>query len=203
MADTTPTKSNLISAQVSLELSRKAYELLDRKRNVLIREMMNRIDKANDIQERMGTTFALAYQALQMANITMGISTVEDIALSIPEETDFDILLKSVMGVEIPKVRFRKEDPKPHYSFYHTNNAMDVALLNFHNVKYLLFELAEIEVSVYKLANEVKKTQKRTNALQNIQIPRYRELVKFIQDALEEKEREDFFRLKMVKKKSR
>ena len=195
MADTTPTKSNLISAQVSLELSRKAYELLDRKRNVLIREMMNRIDKANDIQERMGTTFALAYQALQMANITMGISTVEDIALSIPEETDFDILLKSVMGVEIPKVRFRKEDPKPHYSFYHTNNAMDVALLNFHNVKYLLFELAEIEVSVYKLANEVKKTQKRTNALQNIQIPRYREL--------EEKEREDFFRLKMVKKKSR
>ena len=203
MADTTPTKSNLISAQVSLELSRKAYELLDRKRNVLIREMMNRIDKANDIQERMGTTFALAYQALQMANITMGISTVEDIALSIPEETDFDILLKSVMGVEIPKVRFQKEDPKPHYSFYHTNNAMDVALLNFHNVKYLLFELAEIEVSIYKLANEVKKTQKRTNALQNIQIPRYRELVKFIQDALEEKEREDFFRLKMVKKKSK
>ena len=203
MADTTPTKSNLISAQVSLELSRKAYELLDRKRNVLIREMMNRIDKANDIQERMGTTFALAYQALQMANITMGISTVEDIALSIPEETDFDILLKSVMGVEIPSVRFHREELKPYYSFYHTNNAMDVALLNFHNVKYLLFELAEIEVSVYKLANEVKKTQKRTNALQNIQIPRYRELVKFIQDALEEKEREDFFRLKMVKKKSR
>ncbi len=79
---------------------------------------------------------------------------------------------------------------------------MDVALLNFHNVKYLILEMAEIEVSVYKLANEVKRTQKRTNALQNIQIPRYQALVKSIQDALEEKEREDFFRLKMVKKKA-
>ena len=104
MADTTPTKSNLMRAQASLELSRKAYELLDRKRNVLIREMMSRIDRAEEIQERIGTTFAAAYQALQMANVTMGISIVEDIALSIPEETDFNILLKSVMGVEIPTV---------------------------------------------------------------------------------------------------
>ena len=202
MADTTPTKSNLMRAQASLELSRKAYELMDRKRNVLIREMMSRIDRAEEIQERIGTTFAAAYQALQMANVTMGISIVEDIALSIPEETDFNILLKSVMGVEIPSVRFHKEELKPYYSFYHTNNAMDVALLNFHNVAYLILEMAEIEVSVYKLANEVKRTQKRTNALQNIQIPGYQALVKSIQDALEEKEREDFFRLKMVKKKT-
>jgi V/A-type H+-transporting ATPase subunit D len=62
-------------------------------------------------------------------------------------------------------------------------------------------ELAEVENSVYKLAVEIKKTQKRANALENIQIPKYQDIVKYIQDALEEKDREDFFRLKVVKKK--
>ncbi len=68
-------------------------------------------------------------------------------------------------------------------------------------MKYLLYELAEIEDSVYKLATEIKRTQKRTNALKNIQIPKYEALVKMISEMLEEKEREDFFRLKVLKKK--
>jgi len=203
MTERTPTKSNLIKAQTSLQLSQKAYELLDRKRNVLIHEMMGLIGRARDIQDRIESTFSVAYRALQMANITMGIRTVEDIALSIPEETGFEILMKSVMGVEIPSIRYKKEDLTPHYSFFHSNNALDVALFSFQNVKYLIFELAEVENSIYKLAGEIKKTQKRTNALQNIQIPKYRELVKIIQEALDEKDREEFFRLKMVKKKSR
>ncbi|HHY81763.1 MAG TPA: V-type ATP synthase subunit D [Clostridiales bacterium] len=201
MTERTPTKSNLMRAQLSLQLSQKAYELLDRKRNVLIREMMNMISRARDIQDRIDETFSVAYRALQMANITMGIRAVEDIALSIPEETNFEILMKSVMGVEIPGVRFKQEGLAPHYSFFHTNNALDVALLSFQKVKYLIFELGEIENSIYRLAGEIKKTQKRTNALQNIQIPKYRELVKIIQEALDEKDREEFFRLKMVKKK--
>lgn len=202
MDDNTPTKSNLIGAQTSLELSKNAYELLDRKRNVLIREMMNLVERARDVQERIGSTFATAYQALQMTNITLGISTVEDISLSIPEEEDFDIRFKSIMGVEIPEIQFTRKALRPHFSFFHTNCAIDVALQDFQNVKYLIFELAEIETAIYKLVVEIKKTRKRTNALQNIQIPKYKELVKSIQDALEEKEREDFFRLKMVKKKS-
>ncbi len=201
MTDATPTKSNLINAQTSLELSQKAFELLDKKRNVLIREMMGLIGDARKIQDKIERTFNEAYKALQVANITMGISTVEDIALSIPEETEVGILLKSVMGVEIPRLRYEKEDLKPHYSFYRTNNAMDIALAQFREVKYLIYEMAEMENSIYRLAMEIKKTQKRTNALKNIQIPRYKEMVKTIQEALEEKEREDFFRMKVVKKK--
>ena len=73
----------------------------------------------------------------------------------------------------------------------------------FNDVKYLTYELAEVENAVYRLAMEVKKTQKRANALQNIQIPKFEEIVKFITEVLEEKEREDFFRLKVVKKKHR
>ena len=76
-----------------------------------------------------------------------------------------------------------------------------MALKKFQELKYLIYELSEVEDSVYKLAMEVKRTTKRANALQNIQIPKYKEIVKVISEVLEEKEREEFFRLKVVKKK--
>lgn len=76
---------------------------------------------------------------------------------------------------------------------------MDIAAKKFLEIKYLIYELAEIENAVFKIAMEIKKTGKRANALDKIQIPRYEEAVKYIQDVLEEKEREDFFRLKKVK----
>lgn len=201
MENFAPTKSNLMNAQNSLEFSQKGFELLDKKRNVLIREMMSYMDRAKELQERINVTFKEAYDALMKANITLGIKAVEDIAMSIKEATDFQVIFKSVMGVEVPHIIFKKEEIEPRYSFYSTNSAMDVAYKNFNEVKYLNYELAEVENAVYKLAMEVKKTQKRANALQNIQIPRYKNLVKLISEVLEEKEREDFFRLKVVKRK--
>jgi len=196
-----PTKANLMTAQVALNFSKKGYELLDKKRNVLIREMMSFMDRAKVIQQKMQGIFKEAYEALIMANITIGINEVNEVAESIPQATEFTILTQSIMGVEIPQIKYEKRELEPYYSFYHTNTALDVALKEFHRVKYLLYELAEIEDSVYKLATEIKRTQKRTNALKNIQIPKYEALVKMISEMLEEKEREDFFRLKVLKKK--
>ena len=196
-----PTKANLMTAQVALDFSKKGYELLDKKRNVLIREMMSFMDRAKIIQQKMQEIFKEAYKALIMANITIGINEVNEVAESISQATEFTILTQSVMGVEIPQIKYEKRELEPYYSFYHTNTALDVALKEFHRVKYLLYELAEIEDSVYKLATEIKRTQKRTNALKNIQIPKYEALVKMISEMLEEKEREDFFRLKVLKKK--
>lgn len=196
-----PTKANLMTAQVALDFSKKGYELLDKKRNVLIREMMSFMDRAKEVQQKMQEIFNKAYEALIMANITIGINEVNEVAESIPQATEFTILTQSVMGVEIPQIKYEKRELEPYYSFYHTNTALDVALKEFHRVKYLLYELAEIEDSVYKLATEIKRTQKRTNALKNIQIPKYEALVKMISEMLEEKEREDFFRLKVLKKK--
>jgi len=195
------TKTSLMAAQNSLELSKKGYELLDKKRNVLIMTIMSFIEKAEEIQEKVAVVFGDAYEALQTANITMGISNIEQIAQSIPEASGFEVLDKSIMGVEIPEIRHQEEELIHYYSFYHTNTALDVAMQKFHEVKLLLYELSEIEDSVYKLAMEVKRTQKRTNALQNIQIPKYEEIVGKILEVLEEREREDFFRLKVVKKK--
>lgn len=196
-----PTKANLMSAKGTLEFSKNGYDLLDQKRNVLIREMMSLLEKAKNVQSRINSTFEEAYNALKTANLTMGIADVVDIANSVPESSEFQILHKSVMGVEIPKIRYNIKEVEPFYSFYQTNAAMDIAFKRFWEIKYLVMELAEVENSVYKLAIEISRTQKRANALENIQIPRYQEIVKFIQDALEEKDREEFFRLKIVRKK--
>lgn len=195
------TKTNLIAAKATLELSTNGFELLDKKRNVLIMSMMAFIDKAEEIQNRVTVVFEDAYEALKTANITMGITNVEQIAQSIPEAQAFNILDRSVMGVEIPEIERGKLNMEQYYSFFHSDTALDVAFMKFHEVKELLFELSEIEDSVYKLAMEVKRTQRRANALQNIQIPKYKGIVRAISEVLEEREREDFFRLKVVKKK--
>lgn len=202
MENFAPTKANLMNAKGSLEFSEKGFELLDKKRNVLIREMMSYVSKAEELQKRINITFEEAYEALRHANTTIGISTVEGMALSIPEAQDYSILFKSVMGVEVPHVEFTKKEIEPKYGFYASNSAMDEAFMKFNEVKYLIYELSEVENAVFKLAVEVKKTQKRANALENIQIPKFKEIVKAITDVLEEKDREDFFRLKVVKKKN-
>lgn len=199
MNDVAPTKSNLLKAKTSLKQSKDGYTLLDKKRNVLIRELMGMINEAKRVQEKMAQTFEKAYQALQTANITMGISTVESVALGIPENDDIEILLKSVMGVEIPRVQKPDIEDQPRYSIYRTDTALDEAYKQFKEVKRLTYELAEIENAVYRLATEIKKTQKRANALHNIMIPKYDSIVKFISNVLEEKEREDFARLKVLK----
>jgi len=198
-----PTKSTLMAAKSSLDFSQKGFELLDKKRNVLIREMMSYVDKARVLQNQVNMTFSKAYKALQFANINSGITNIQDIAMTVEEAVDYEMLFKSVMGVEVPKIIFERKEIEPKYGFYRSNASIDEAMKEFNNVKYLTYELAEVENAVYRLAMEVKKTQKRANALQNIQIPKYEEIVKFVTEVLEEKEREDFFRLKVVKKKHR
>ncbi len=195
----TPTKSNLIKAKSSLQFAKKGYELLDRKRTVLIREMMSLISKSEEIQTEIDEKFQDAYQSLKFANITMGTELVEKLALSMEKEKEYNVLFKSVMGIEIPIIKKEQSSFTAEYGFFRTNPAFDKAVLSFVNIKTLIYELSELENSVYKLAMEIKKTQKRANALDKIQIPRYSSTIKYIEEVLEEKEREDFFRLKKVK----
>ncbi len=201
MLNITPTKSNLLKTKSSLIFAKKSYELLDKKRNILIKELMANVNRAKDLQQRVNEIFGEAYKALERANIAIGISRVEDIAATIPEADSFSIVHHSVMGVEIPKVQFEREDIKTRYSFYSSDASMDIAYKNFNEVKYILYDMAEIENTIFKLAMEIKKTQKRANALKNIQIPKFAATIKNISDILEEKEREEFFRLKVLKNK--
>lgn len=199
MAETIiPTKGNLIAVKRSLSLAKMGYDLLDRKRNILIREMMELIDTASKVQDQINDTYSHAYKALQSANITLGV--INDIAKDVPIEDGISIDFRSVMGVEIPIVKLEDTPLKPVYSFTSTNSMLDEAYLAFYRVKKLTAVLAEIENSVYRLANAIKKTQRRANALKNIMIPKFEYSVKFISDALEEKEREDFSRMKVINK---
>ena len=198
--NTFPTKGNLILAKNALALSRQGFELMDKKRNILIRELMGLIAEAEDIQEQIDETYADAYRALQKANLQMGIHWVEEISMAVPVEDGICIKRRSVMGTEIPKVEYERKELKPSYSFYHTSMSLDEACQKFQKVKELTVRLAEIENSAYRLAYNIKKTQKRANALKNIMIPRFEETVKFITDALEEKDREEFSRLKVIKR---
>ena len=198
--NTFPTKGNLILAKNSLALAKLGYGLMDKKRNILIRELMGLIDEAKDIQAEIDTTFTQAYEALQLANIELGISYVQEIGMAVPVEDSIAIKARSIMGTEIPLVRYDASSLRPTYAFGDTRQSLDEARMKFEKVKELTIKLSMVENSAYRLASNIKKTQKRANAPKNITIPAYETLTKDISNALEEKEREEFTRLKVIKR---
>ena len=198
--NTFPTKGNLIAAKNSLKLATMGYGLMDKKRNILIRELMGLIDEAKGIQSEIDTVFKAAYEALQSANIELGINYVQEIGMSVPVDDTVKIKARSIMGKEIPLVQHQEKPMELAYGFNNTSEALDIARERFERVKELTIKLSMVENSAYRLANSIKKTQKRANALKNITIPHYEELSRSISNALEEKEREEFTRLKVIKR---
>ncbi len=192
-----PTKGNLIATKKSLQLAKLGYDLMDRKRNVLIREMMLLVDKVKYLRTEITETYAQAYISLQQANISLGVVT--QIANSISPENGVKVVYRSVMGVEIPNVRLEESELTFEYGFDESNSKLDEASIKFIDAKKMTVLLAEIDNSVFRLARSIQKTQKRANALRNIVIPSLQAEVKYISDALEEKEREEFTRLKVIK----
>lgn len=194
-----PTKGNLLAVKKSLELARVGFELLDKKRNILIRELMALIDRANEIQSTIDDAFSKAYRALERANISLGFCN--ELSKTTPIDNGVHLDYRSIMGVEIPILSIDKPEERTlRYGLSNTSSQLDEAVALFTKAKEMTVDLAEIENSVYRLAVAIKKTQKRANALKNIMIPRFEEEVKFISDALDEKDREEFSRLKVIKK---
>jgi V/A-type H+-transporting ATPase subunit D len=195
-----PTRGNLVRLARSLDLARKGHDLLEQKRQVLMMELTTTIAAARDLQAEVASVFAEAYDALQRANVSLGIETVEEIAHSIPEEKHFAIRLHSVMGVEIPEVDPIEPKTSPAFSFWETSGSMDVAYLAFRKVLAVLAKLAEVENAVYRLAVQIRRTHRRVNALEKIVIPTTLSTLASISSVLEEGEREDFVRMKTAKK---
>ena len=195
-----PTKGNLMLAKNSLALAHQGYDLMYKKRNILLKELMGLIDEAKDIQEEIDSTFTRAYACLQRANIEHGISMVQQLAFTVPIEDSIRIQTRSIMGTEIPYVKYDAKQNDLTYSFSTTYESIDIVREAFRDVKELTIKLSMVENAAYRLATNIKKTQKRANALKNITIPMYSNLVYTITNALEEKEREEFTRLKVIKK---
>lgn len=194
-----PTKANLLKVKKTYKLSKDGYELLDKKRNILLRELTALIDESKDIQKEVNDAYEKAYEALKRANMTVGINKVQDIANAIHDKHTIDMTLKSVMGIDIPKIKISEIPVETAYGFSMTNSTLDEAYSNFCRAAYLTVRLAETENSVLVLAQNISKTQKRANALKNIMIPKYLGQIKEIQSYLEEKEREEFFKSKVIK----
>ena len=193
-----PTKGNLLALNKSIKLARLGYDLMDRKRNILIREMMALLENVKDLRHEITVTYQKAYIALQEANITLGV--VNDIAKAIPIDEGLSITYRSVMGVEILKVLYKNKKVKMRYGISTTNTKFDFAYKLFQKVRDLTIVLAELDNSLYKLANAIRKSRKRANALKNVVIPDYQEKIKYITETLEEREREEFTRRKIIKK---
>ena len=153
-----PTKGNLMLAKNSLELAHQGYDLMDKKRNILLKELMSLIEEAKDIQNEIDVTFTRAYACLQRANIEQGISKVQEIAFTVPIEDSIRIQARSIMGTEIPHVKYDGQQNRLTYSFGSTHESVDMAQEAFRQVKELTMKLAQVENSAYRLANNIKKT---------------------------------------------
>ena len=194
-----PTKGNLAATKRSLEIATKGYEMLDRKRHILSTELLQQLDDVKALRSELSSTFSAAYQALQRANLSLGMD--DQLVASVPIENRLSIVFRSVMGVEIPYLKLSEENSRElPYSISSSNIYFDEAYAVFKRVLNLFLQLTQVEITVYRLTEEIRKTQKRANALQNIIIPENLATIARIADALEEKEREEFVRLKMIKK---
>jgi V/A-type H+-transporting ATPase subunit D len=193
------TRSNLVTIKQRLKLARDGHRVLNKKRDVLIMEILQMIGGAERIQVQVEEQFKRAYVTLQEARAAMGTERVRRIALSRPYALDIRITPHSIMGVVVPSVSFPVPPRQLFYSFGDTSVVLDQAQEEWAAILGLMGQLAETVTTVWRLALELRRTQRRVNALENVFIPSYEETLSYIQETLEEKDREELFRLKRSK----
>ncbi len=196
-----PTRSNLFRTRQALKLAQEGYEILDKKREVLMAELIRQAHDATVKQNQVWQDLAQAYRALSEAQLSMGQERLEWTALAVNKSVEVEIKLRSIMGVVIPTLEAHGEPPKTPYGLGDTTVALDEAVARFGVILEAIPTLAEMLTSVWRLARELQKTQRRVNALQYIFIPQYEATIAYIESALEEREREETFRLKRLKSK--
>lgn len=194
-----PTRSNLMGTRETLARAREGHEILDRKREVLTTELVHIAHDSVALQSTVQRLLEEAYAALELARLEMGREHLEWAALSVNSTIEVDIRPSSVMGVVIPRVSSAGAPPENPYGLGNTTVALDEAAASFRIVLDKIPELAETLTTVWRLARELQKTQRRVNALEHVFIPEYESTVKFIENALEERERDDLFRMKRIK----
>jgi len=197
-----PTRSNLIRVKKELQFAREGYEILERKREVLTSELIRVAHDAEVLQQQLWKSLAGAYRALERAQLTMGREQVEWAALAANKTVDIQLKFRGIMGVAVPVIEARGGPAEMLYSLGDTTAALDEASAAFRDVLAKIPELSMLVTTVWRLAGELRKTQRRVNALQYIFIPAYEETVAYIISSLEEREREETFRLKLLKNRT-
>lgn len=197
-----PTKSNLLNIKEQLSVSTEGYDLLEQKREILVMELMRMVEKVKLLEKDMDKCIAKAYPALKNMLMEVGTDRTERIAHSV--DYSFSLTEKPVVvaGMQFTSLDVRLPQRELFYSFLDTFPDSDEVQSQFFQLLILITQLASIRTIVWRLAMEVKKTQRRVNALDKMVIPQDKDTVKYIESVLEERERENVFVLKALKNKS-
>jgi len=196
-----PTRMELLRTKNRIKLAQKGHKLLKKKRDALIMQFFEAAKKARGVRQKLVGTMDTANKSLIKAKAITGAVEVESIADTTPEMPMLDIHLENVMGVRIPRIKLTKEKREQSYGFMFTSSQLDTAVKNFNKSKQEILDLVEMEETLRRLSDEITKTKRRVNALEYIMLPHLISTKKYIISKLEEMERENFFRLKVVKKK--
>lgn len=194
-----PTKSNLLNLERQLDFAQEGYDLLEQKRQILIFELMGRLNRAEEAERKVSEALRQAFDALNEATLDTGSEAIDRVTLGIAMKHDLELSDDRLMGMGVPKVAVRTEPMGVRFGVGGTSSNTDIAMSRFVDVLPLLAELAELENAVMRLARELRRTQRRTNALSKIFIPQYRETIDYIMGSLEERERESLIILKMIR----
>jgi V/A-type H+-transporting ATPase subunit D len=194
-----PTRTNLLGLKRDLDFALEGYELLEQKREILVVELKGLTARAVEAQKKVDEELARAFAALKEAELASGSSGISFAARAVNVGTDIGLKERRIMGVGIPSVTVDVKDVQPHYGPASTSVWTDEAVVGFKNAIAAIGRLAESRISLVRLAREIQKTIRRVNALERVFIPDYRETVRYIEDSLEEADREAFFILKLVK----
>lgn len=196
-----PTKSNQLELQRSLSVATEGFTLLEQKREILVMELMRLLDRVKLVQAELATRRQKAYSTLRQALARNGYHQMRNIAGGIHYEHRLKAGTRITAGVRIPTIAIEQGEFQSQFGFASTDSLVDQTMVDFLELLEAAGHLAELETSVWLLARELKKTQRRVNALEHIFIPNYKNTLRFIAEALESKELDSFFTMKMVKKK--
>jgi V/A-type H+-transporting ATPase subunit D len=196
-----PTKSNLLEVKDTLIVAREGYELLEQKREILVMELMKMLERAKMYEKDMHEKLSYAYSSLKHLIIKEGALQVKETSIGI--NYNYSILEKidKIMGIQLPSVKIDIPHKSLQYSFGNSSVLSDESMTKFLDALKSIGKVAEIRTAVWRLSRELKKTQRRVNALDKFLIPDNLETKKFIENTLEEKDREMLFIQKMLKKK--
>jgi V/A-type H+-transporting ATPase subunit D len=197
--DIPPTKSSLFSIKEQLSIAREGFELLEQKREILVMELMRMVEEVKLLEREMDKRIGSAYGTLKRMFVRIGRQTAKEISAGI--KFDYTIREKEgkLMGIPLPTLEMEMPKMDLKYSYMSTYSSCDKTMIEFFELLKLLARMAEIRTMVWRLAKEVRKTQRRVNALEKIVIPDVVETKSFIEGVLEEREREVFFVQKILK----
>jgi V/A-type H+-transporting ATPase subunit D len=199
---TAPTKSNLIRVRERLATAEEGYDLLEQKREILVMELMQKVEQVKMLERDLDKRIATAYPCLKRMLMVVGRERADRLSQNIRYK--FDIREKRVFsaGMTLPSLEVQFPEAELKYSPVNSFAECDETVLEFFELLKILTELAAVRTIAWCLACEVRKTQRRVNALEKMVIPTARDTKIYIEAALEERDRDSFFSSKLLKRKA-